>query len=408
MVAHQDSYWSQLSSTMVDKVIDDEFELLEVLGHGAYGCLFLGQSTKDMSYVAVKVLTKSGLDLQQLQLQQLEIDIQTSLKHPNLLALHRVIQDADYIYMVMELCDQGDLFDFVIRDQEINPIRSESLVKKIYISILDAVQAMHDNQVYHRDLKLENVLLQCQDDEDEENFICKVADFGLATRERYSTEFGCGSTSYLAPEHFEDESTTTNNNNNNGAEFLPYDAAASDIWSLGVLLLALMFGRNPWQEASTADAAYNEFKRNPSILKEQLFPELSLSASRFLESALATNGSDRPSIAELKEQFLSIDRLLVDQDEDDSYYGEEIPLSIPTAAGAVKHSDITSYDSAFFSGTGSSSWSDMMDEEEDQVELCKPDFENNCYHTASPSLSYFDEDDTDMFVHSGEKESWWL
>lgn len=402
MVAHQDSYWSQLSSTMVDKVIDDEFQLLEVLGHGAYGCLFLGQSTKNMSYVAVKVLTKSGLDLQQLQLQQLEIDIQTSLKHPNLLALHRVIQDTEYIYMVMELCDQGDLFDFVIRDQQVNPIRAEHIVKKIYLSILDAVQAMHDSHVYHRDLKLENVLLQCQDDEDEENFICKVADFGLATRERYSTEFGCGSTSYLAPEHFEDESTA---NNNNGSEVLPYDAAASDIWSLGVLLLALMFGRNPWQEASTADAAYNEFKRNPSILKEQLFPELSLPAFRFLESALAIDGSDRPSIADLKEQFLSIDRLLVDQDEED-YYGEEVPVSIPTAVGAVKHSDITSYDSAFFSGAGSSSWSDMMDEE-DQAELCKPDFDNNC-HTASPRLSLYDEDDTDMFVHSGEKESWWL
>ena len=379
---HQDNYWSQLSTTMVDKVIGEEFQLLEVLGHGAYGCLFLGQSLKNNSYVAVKVLTKSGLDLQQLQLQQLEIDIQSSLSHPNLLALHRVIGDADYIYMVMELCDQGDLFDFVIRDQDVKSIREESLVKKLFLQILEAVESMHAQGVYHRDLKLENVLLKCENDEDEDDISCKVADFGLATRERYSMEFGCGSTSYLAPEHFDDSNE----------ELVPYDAAASDVWSLGVLLLALIFGRNPWQEASSADAAYNEFKRSPLMMKEQLFPELSVSTFHFLQRVLAVNGADRPSITEMKEQFLAIENLLSEDDE------EEDIVSIPTAITS-KRSDITSYDSAFFSGGTGSSWSDMVEEDE---EIRKHE-----YH--SPIVSHYDEeDDEDMFVHNGEKESWWL
>lgn len=398
-MVHQDTYWSQLSATMVDKIVGQEFQLLEVLGHGAYGCLFLGQSLKDNSYVAVKVLTKSGLDLQQLQLQQLEIDIQTSLKHPNLLALHRVIQDADYIYMVMELCDQGDLFDYVIRDQDENSIREENLVKKLFCQILDGVESMHANGVYHRDLKLENILLKCEDDEDEEDVTCKVADFGLATRERYSMEFGCGSTSYLAPEHFDDDKQ---------AELVPYDAAASDSWSLGVLLLALMFGRNPWQEASSADAAFNEFKRIPSMLKEQLFPELSSATYRLLESILAIDGADRPSVSEIKEQFLAIDRLYVDE-EDDYYVDEtkkESPVSIPTAS--TKHSDITSYDSAFFSGGTGSSWSDMVEEDEEAALSKSIDFDINHKQQQQPHFSQYDDEDTDMFVHSGEKESWWL
>ncbi|KAL9559735.1 hypothetical protein PS6_000605 [Mucor atramentarius] len=370
-MVHQDTYWSQLSASMVDKIVGQEFQLLEVLGHGAYGCLFLGQSLKDNSYVAVKVLTKSGLDLQQLQLQQLEIDIQTSLKHPNLLALHRVIQDADYIYMVMELCDQGDLFDYVIRDQDENSIREEHI--------------------------LENILLKCEDDEDEEDVTCKVADFGLATRERYSMEFGCGSTSYLAPEHFDDDKQ---------AELVPYDAAASDSWSLGVLLLALMFGRNPWQEASSADPAFSEFKRVPSMLKEQLFPELSTATYRLLESILAIDGADRPSVSEIKEQFLAIDRLYVDE-EDDYYVDDnkkESPVSIPTAS--TKHSDITSFDSAFFSGGTGSSWSDMVEEDEEAALSKSIDFDSN--HKHQHHYAQYDDEDTDMFVHSGEKESWWL
>ncbi|KAI8087617.1 kinase-like domain-containing protein [Gilbertella persicaria] len=390
-MVNQDTYWSQLSASMVDKIVGEEFQLLEVLGHGAYGCLFLGQSLQDNSYVAVKVLSKSGLDLQQLQLQQLEIDIQMSLKHSSLLALHRVIQDTGYIYMVMELCDQGDLFDYVIRDQDVNPIREEHMVKKLFTQILDGVESMHAAGVYHRDLKLENILLRCEDDEDEDEFTCKVADFGLATRERYSMEFGCGSTSYLAPEHFDDDKQV---------ELVPYDAAASDTWSLGILLLALMFGRNPWQEASSADPAFNEFKRNPIMLKQQLFPELSDATYRLLESVLTIDGSDRPSVAEMKEQFLAIDRIYDDQDEDYLDDKKESPVSIPTAT--TKHADMNSFDSAFFSGGNGSSWSDMVEEDEELAR--KSDFD----HYVSPAMSHYDEDDTEMFVHSGEKESWWL
>ncbi|KAI7902665.1 kinase-like domain-containing protein, partial [Cokeromyces recurvatus] len=324
-------------------IIGEEFQLLEVLGHGAYGCLFLGQSLKDNSYVAVKVLSKLGLDFQQLQLQQLEMDIQSSLKHPYLLALHRTIQDKDYIYMVMELCDQGDLFDFVIRDQDINPVREQTLVKKLFSQILEGVENMHANGVYHRDLKLENILLKCEDDENEDDITCKVADFGLATRERYSMEFGCGSTSYLAPEHFNDSivnnnnpvtTTTTTATAATTTELVPYDASASDVWSLGILLLALMFGRNPWQEASSADPAFAEYKKCPRMLKNQLFPELSTATYRLLSSVLSINGSDRPSVSEFKEQFLAIKQLYVDESED-AYFSDEpqrvdSPVSIPT------------------------------------------------------------------------------
>lgn len=389
----QDTYWSQLSTTMVDRIIDKEFQLLEALGHGAYGCLFLGQSLRDNSYVAVKILPKSGLDLQQLQLQQLEIDIQTSLKHHNLLALHRVIQDTEFIYMVMELCDQGDLFDFVIRDQDVNSVREEHVVKKLFTQILDGVENMHAAGVYHRDIKLENVLLKCEDEEDEDELTCKVADFGLATRERYSMEFGCGSTSYLAPEHFDDDKQ----------ELVPYDAAASDIWSLGILLLALMFGRNPWQEASSADSAYTEFKRNPAMLKEQLFPELSFGTYQLLVSVLASDGADRPSIAQMKEQFLALDRIYDDEDDVSLYETKkESPLSIPTTAN--KHTDANSFDSAFFSGGNGSSWSDMV--EEDEEEMARKSEHDQC---TSPEASHYDDDeDTEMFVHNGEKESWWL
>ncbi|KAI8329394.1 kinase-like domain-containing protein, partial [Chlamydoabsidia padenii] len=191
----QSDYWAHTSLSMVDKVIGNDYQLLEELGHGSYGCLFLGQSLSNNSYVAIKVLNKTGLDHEQLELQQLEIDIQDSIKHPHLLGLERVIHEKDHVFMVMELCDQGDLFDFVAENQQ---VRDDTLVKSVFIQILDGIQHLHSQGIYHRDIKLENILLKSNDDDGDGAFTCKVADFGLATRERYSLEFGCGSTTYLA------------------------------------------------------------------------------------------------------------------------------------------------------------------------------------------------------------------
>ncbi|KAI9490809.1 kinase-like domain-containing protein [Zychaea mexicana] len=382
---------------MVDQVIGD-YQLLEELGHGSYGSLFLGQSLKDGGYVAVKILSKSGLDHEQLKLQQLEADIQSELKHANILALHSVIQTQDHIFMVMELCDQGDLFDFVVRD---DPLRDEQLVKTMFIQILDAVEHMHANGVYHRDIKLENILLKSEQD-DESDLVCKVADFGLATRERLSMEFGCGSSTYLAPEHFDDSADHEVVSNMNKNDMVPYDAAMSDVWSLGVLLLALLFGRNPWQEATSLDPAFAEFKRNPVMLKNQLFEQMSVPCFNFLKSCLSLDAADRPSVADMKAQFLAIPSLV----EDSPQPLEQNPMDIPVS---TKPTERASFDSAIFSATApaGASWSDMVEEDE-MLETCY-DYNNTGLPSPPCSLEAVDEDDdTDMFVHSDEKESWWL
>ncbi|SAM07623.1 hypothetical protein [Absidia glauca] len=405
----QSDYWAQASLSMVDKVIGDDYQLLEELGHGSYGCLFLGQSLTNNNYVAIKALCKAGLDPEQLQLQQLEIDIQASLKHPHLLGLERVIHEPNHVFIVMELCDQGDLFDFVAEDHQ-QVCRDEALVKSVFLQILDAIQHLHSQGIYHRDIKLENILLKSDnDDDDAGTFTCKVADFGLATRERYSLEFGCGSTTYLAPEHFDDDDC-----NDTTVELMPYDAAASDVWSLGILLLAFLFGRNPWQEATGMDLSFAAYKRDPSVIKNQLFPALSLPCAQFLQQVLSLHGADRPSIDQVKEQFVKLDSLLAPPvamdtyDDDDEWCLEQddytkISMDIPAPP---KSANKASFDSAIFSApslTSGMSWSDMVEE----------DFQQDSYGSSSLSSSSTldddeDYDDTDVFVHSQEKESWWL
>lgn len=427
LTSHQEQdYWSHVGSSMLDKIIhtggDHRYQILEELGRGSYGCLFLGQSLLDNSYVAIKVLSKTGLDHQQLELQQLEIDIQTSLKHPHLLTLHGTAHDSDYIYMVMELCDQGDLFDYVLRTK-----LDTSQVTRLFVQILEAVEHMHAHSVYHRDLKLENILLRTADDDDQ--LECKVADFGLATRERFNMEFGCGSTTYLAPEHFDDQEQQDDGvTTGDDEQLLVYDAAASDVWSLGILLIALLFGRNPWEEATSMDMAYREYKRNPIILKNQLFPAISMRCYRLLKSLLSPNPADRPSVTELKHQFLALDRLVDTDIEDESDSGLMScdddtsddycrPVGIPTAPGAaaiMAKADKISWDSAVFSGTyhasSGESWSDMVEQDEQVYDDMASSSSSSGVSSLTSSMYRDDDedDDTDMFIHSQEKGSWWL
>ncbi|KAI9313100.1 kinase-like domain-containing protein, partial [Dichotomocladium elegans] len=267
---------------------DHEYRILEEIGRGSFGALYLGQSLEDNAYVAVKVVNNKK---EALEYQHLEIDIQASLSHPNILALHGTSTDPDHIYMVMDLCDMGDLFDYLAHCR-----LTDAQVTVMFGQVLDAVGYMHQRNIYHRDLKLENILLYGTDDDNSaENpyqWNIKVADFGLSTRERYNNERGCGSTVYLAPEHFFDDAVI--------------DSAASDVWSLGILLVYMVFCRHLWQEATAKDAAYCRYVHDPAAMLKSALPQLSQDLYHFLVVVLAPCPADRPSVQEMKERFTTL------------------------------------------------------------------------------------------------------
>ncbi|OAC99000.1 hypothetical protein MUCCIDRAFT_148930, partial [Mucor lusitanicus CBS 277.49] len=290
-------------ASLVNTIVGQEFQLLRVLVQGGSAYIYLGQSVKDNSYVAVKALVKPESD-HDMQLLQIEIDIHSSFNHSNIVSLHRVFEDDNYFYLVMELCDQGDLFDYLFAGHE-SSTPHELIAKQMFSQVLDSVEHMHANSVFHRDLKLENIFLKSHG---EHHVVCKVGDFGLSTRERTSTDFGCGSASYLPPEQLKRDR--------------PYDCAASDVWSLGIVLLLLMFGGDyPWQTATDDDSSFVEFKRDSSVLKKRLYPGLSSATCRLLESMLAMDGADRPSVSEIKKQFSVIDHFYADGK--DNYYSKD-------------------------------------------------------------------------------------
>lgn len=141
---------------------------------------------------AVKALNKIGLDARQKSFQRREISLHSlASSHPSIVTLHKVIETPSCIFVVLDYCPDGDLFGMITEKQKY--LDNTELIKRVFNQIVEAVEFCHQLGISHRDLKPENILCRKGG-----NHVV-LADFGLATSERTSTDFGCGSTFYMSP-----------------------------------------------------------------------------------------------------------------------------------------------------------------------------------------------------------------
>jgi serine/threonine protein kinase len=176
----------------IGQLLAGRLELTGILGVGAYGIVYNAVDIFTCTPYAVKALTKNGLDPRQKQFQQREIALHLKASaHPNIVSLVKIVETSDCIFVVLEYCSEGDLFTNIT--ERGHYVGNDALAKQVFLHLLDAVEHCHSLGIYHRDLKPENVLV-CDG-----GMRVKLADFGLATTDRYTTDFGCGSTFYMSP-----------------------------------------------------------------------------------------------------------------------------------------------------------------------------------------------------------------
>ncbi|KAJ3194235.1 hypothetical protein HK101_003208 [Irineochytrium annulatum] len=263
---------------------------------------------------AVKRLFKKGLDARQLMLQRQEVAIMKALQSPNIVQLLATVEDEECLYMIMEYCEL-DLYEAITQQGGF----PEDVVKEVFGQIADAVIFCHSKGFFHRDLKPENCLISTSD------FKIKLADFGLATTDSWSTEMGCGSVRYMAPECFEVGHTPAEPTvgpiptfGPDGMPLVGYAPAPNDTWALGVILLNLLFGKNPWFEAFPTDAIFAAFTgTNPNILRQQF--DLSPHFDAVLRRCFDLDPRRRCSVTDLKILVDSLPR----------FVGGGIPMVIP-------------------------------------------------------------------------------
>lgn len=198
------------------------YEFLETLGKGTYGKVKKARE-RSGRLVAIKSIRKDKIKDEQDHVHiRREIEIMSTLCHPHIITIYEVFENKDKIVIVMEYASRGDLYDYICDKKNI----SEREARHFFRQIVSAVHYCHQNGIVHRDLKLENILL-------DGNGNVKIADFGLSNLYHgadYLQTF-CGSPLYASPEIV------------NGR---PYRGPEVDTWSLGVLLYTLVHGTMPF------------------------------------------------------------------------------------------------------------------------------------------------------------------
>ncbi|KAJ3318606.1 hypothetical protein HDU76_000783, partial [Blyttiomyces sp. JEL0837] len=255
---------------------------------------------------AVKRLFKRGLDARQLVLQRQEAVVMKAVEgHDNIVKLLATVEDEESLYLIMEYCEL-DLYEAITQQSGF----PEDVVKEVFGQIADAVIHCHSKGFYHRDLKPENCLISTRD------YRIKLTDFGLSTSDNWSTEMGCGSVRYMAPECFEAGHVSSDPTVPLSQVVYPppspgYSPAANDVWALGVILLNLLFGKNPWFEAYPTDAIFAAFSGgNPNILKQQF--NLTPHFDSILRRTFDLDARRRCTVSELKELVESVPKFVAD------------------------------------------------------------------------------------------------
>ncbi|KAF7825619.1 serine/threonine-protein kinase ATG1c-like isoform X1 [Senna tora] len=195
------------------------------IGSGSFSVVWHGRHRVHGTEVAIKEIATARLNKKLQESLMSEIFILKRINHPNIIRLHDIIEVVPgKIHLVLEYCKGGDLSMYIHRHGRV----PEGTAKYFMQQLAAGLQVLRDNNLIHRDLKPQNLLLTRNDDKS----VLKIADFGFARslQPRGLAETLCGSPLYMAPEIM---------------QLQKYDAKA-DLWSVGGILFQLVTGRTPF------------------------------------------------------------------------------------------------------------------------------------------------------------------
>ena len=237
----------------------DYYRLIKMIGKGSFGKVYLGKHILTGQPVAIKSIDKQHMkdEYSRRKIFQ-EVLILKTCNHKNVIKLLEVFENKKYLFIVQEYASEGDLLSHVKQHGRL----SESEAKGLVLQIVQGVRYCHQHNILHRDIKLENILL-------DKGQVVKICDFGVS-RFIKSGQFineQCGTPAYIAPEIVLDKG---------------YEGCYADLWSLGVLIYATVTGMVPFT-GDDIDELHNSVLSGKYSFPNFLSEEAKDFISRFLK-----------------------------------------------------------------------------------------------------------------------------
>ncbi|PVD26891.1 hypothetical protein C0Q70_12039 [Pomacea canaliculata] len=265
----------QLNRHETSNTFVKDWEFVQTLGEGAYGEVKLAYNVKTQEAVAVKIIDTSDKSIIKDDIKK-EVCIHRMICHDNIIKFYGVRKDGDMEYLFLEYASGGELFDRI--EPDVGMPQAEA--QRFFRQLISGVEYLHEKGIAHRDIKPENLLL-----DDKDNL--KIADFGLATIFRHKGKWRllervCGSAPYLAPEVISRS----------------YRAEPADIWSCGIVLVAMLAGELPWDAPLLSCIQYCDWRE--CHIENKPWCKIDNLALSLIRRVLADKPEKRYTIPELR------------------------------------------------------------------------------------------------------------
>ncbi|KAI4912124.1 uncharacterized protein J4E92_010169 [Alternaria infectoria] len=285
-------------------VLHGRYETISPLNNGSFGMVFQAKDLVTGDNVAIKVITKSTAAINcpsafAVDERSEELGVHLHLgDHSNVVNLLQSFETQNHIYLVLEFCSNGDLYEAIRVGK--GPLETEH-VRDFMMQLVGAVEFIHSKGIYHRDIKPENIFLT-------QDGSMKLGDFGLATTDTWSYEIAVGSDRYMAPEQYDPGNTG-------------YSTEKADIWAIGIVLLNILFQRNPFAVPSTSDPLYADFALDRQSLFD-VFPNMSQDTFEVIRQCLAID-PERRDLNAVKDALARVISFTTDDESLDDFCTEE-------------------------------------------------------------------------------------
>jgi polo-like kinase 1 len=244
------------------------------LGKGGFARVYEFMNLETRKITAAKIVPKASLTKSRAKQKLMsEIKIHRSLHHPNIVNFEHFFEDAENVYILLELCTNQTMNELLRRRKRLTELE----VQCYLLQIISALKYLHSHRVIHRDLKLGNLFLS-------DKIEIKIGDLGLATKLEFDGERKrtiCGTPNYIAPEVLD------------GKQGHSYEV---DIWSFGVIAYTLLVGKPPF-ETSDVKTTYRRIRMNAYSFPDHV--PLSDQSKSFITRILVSDPSKRPNLDEL-------------------------------------------------------------------------------------------------------------